>query len=144
MYPYILPICLVLVIVIISYKVWRSSSSASAIASVATAATASGSSVASATGATVAGAVAVASEAIEKNIVYAINDEGNFDIADVNGKLLNIGFGPNPKVYINLLYEAEKDVDNNNGIFISKVGNSKSYEIGGRPYTVNFTRLISA
>ena len=141
MYPYILPICLVLVIVIISYKLWRSSSSASAIAI----ATAAGSSVAGATAtASSVAAVAVASEAIEKNIVYAINDEGNFDIADVNGKLLNIGFGPNPKVYINLLYEAEKDVDNNNGIFISKVGNSKSYEIGGRPYTVNFTRLISA
>jgi hypothetical protein len=140
MYSYILPICLVLVIVIISYKVWRSSAIAS-IASVASVASvASGATVATASTAS----VAVASETIEKNIVYAINDEGNFDIADVNGKLLNIGFGPNPKVYINLLYEAEKDVDNNNGIFISKVGNSKSYEIGGRPYTVNFTRLISA
>ena len=138
MYPYILPICLVLVIVIISYKLWRSSASAS-VASVASVA-----SSASVAGAASSGAVAVASDTIEKNIVYAINDEGNFDIADVNGKLLNIGFGPNPKVYINLLYEAEKDVDNNNGIFISKVGNSKSYEIGGRPYTVNFTRLISA
>ena len=137
MYPYILPICLVLVIVIISYKLWRSSASAS-VASIASVATSTGS-------ASVTGSIAsVASEVIEKNIVYAINDEGNFDIADVNGKLLNIGFGPNPKVYINLLYEAEKDVDNNNGIFISKVGNSKSYEIGGRPYTVNFTRLISA
>ena len=137
MYPYILPICLVLVIVIISYKLWRSSASAIASASIASVATSTGS-VAG------AGETAVVSEVIEKNIVYAINDEGNFDIADVNGKLLNIGFGPNPKVYINLLYEAEKDVDNNNGIFISKVGNSKSYEIGGRPYTVNFTRLISA
>ena len=138
MYPYILPICLVLVIVIISYKLWRSSASAS-VASVASVA-----SSASVAGAASSVAGAVASDTIEKNIVYAINDEGNFDIADVNGKLLNIGFGPNPKVYINLLYEAEKDVDNNNGIFISKVGNSKSYEIGGRPYTVNFTRLISA
>jgi hypothetical protein len=141
MYPYILPICLVLVIVIISYKLWRSSASAS-VASV-TASSGAGSSVAASSVAS-SSVAAVASDAIEKNIVYAINDEGNFDIADVNGKLLNIGFGPNPKVYINLLYEAEKDVDNNNGIFISKVGNSKSYEIGGRPYTVNFTRLISA
>jgi len=74
-------------------------------------------------------------------VVYAVNDDGNFDLADVSGKLLNIGFGPNPKVYINLLYQAEKDVDNN-GVFISKVGNSKLYEIGGRNYTVNFTRLI--
>lgn len=140
MYSYILPICLVLVIVIISYKVWRSS----AIASVASVASSTGSVAGASTATGVVASVAVASEVIEKNIVYAINDEGNFDIADVNGKLLNIGFGPNPKVYINLLYEAEKDVDNNNGIFISKVGNSKSYEIGGRPYTVNFTRLISA
>ena len=79
-----------------------------------------------------------------KDEVFAINDNGNFDLMDMNGKILNIGFGPNPKVYINLLDQSEKDTDKNetDGIsFISKVGDTKKYEIGGRPYTVNFTRL---
>jgi len=56
---------------------------------------------------------------------------------DTNGKILNIGFGPNPKVYINLLDQSEKDTEN----FVSKVGDTKVYEIGGKPYTVDFTRL---
>jgi len=69
--------------------------------------------------------------------VFAINDDGNFDLMDTNGKILNIGFGPNPKVYINLLDQSEKDTEN----FVSKVGDTKVYEIGGKPYTVDFTRL---
>ena len=80
-----------------------------------------------------------------KNEIFAINDNGNFDLMDMNGKILNIGFGPNPKVYINLLDQSEKDADKTeteNGVsFISKVGDIKQYEIGGRPYVVNFTRL---
>ena len=80
-----------------------------------------------------------------KNEIFAINDNGNFDLMDMNGKILNIGFGPNPKVYINLLDQSEKDADKTeteNGVsFISKVGDIKQYEIGGRPYIVNFTRL---
>ena len=81
----------------------------------------------------------------EKNQIFAINDNGNFDLMDMNGKILNIGFGPNPKVYINLLDQSEKDADKTeteNGVsFISKVGNIKQYEVGGRSYVVNFTRL---
>ena len=80
-----------------------------------------------------------------KNEIFAINDNGNFDLMDMNGKILNIGFGPNPKVYINLLDQSEKDADKTeteNGVsFISKVGNIKQYEVGGRSYVVNFTRL---
>lgn len=78
-------------------------------------------------------------------MVFAVNDQGNFDLADTSGKILNIGFGPTPKTYINLLDQAEKDTDKQEigsvVSFISKVGNTKSYEIGGRPYIVNFTRL---
>lgn len=80
-----------------------------------------------------------------KNEIFAINDNGNFDLMDMNGKILNIGFGPNPKVYINLLDQSEKDADKteteNRVSFISKVGDIKQYEIGGRSYVVNFTRL---
>ena len=75
--------------------------------------------------------------------VFAINDNGNFDLMDENGKILNIGFGPNPKVYINLLDQSEKDTDKletEHGVqFVRKV-DTKIYEIGGRPYTVNFTK----
>ena len=87
-------------------------------------------------------------EAVPKDpppMVFAVNDQGNFDLADINGKILNIGFGPNPKTYINLLDQAEKDTDKGEteqGVqFISKVGPTKLYHIGGRPYIVNFTRL---
>jgi hypothetical protein len=75
-------------------------------------------------------------------MVFAVNDDGNFDLADMSGKLLNIGFGPNPKTYINLLDRAEKDVIKNEmGHMISHVGPTKSYEVGGHSYIVNFTRL---
>lgn len=78
-------------------------------------------------------------------MVFAVNDQGNFDLTDMSGKILNIGFGPNPKTYINLLDQAEKDTDKEEteqGVrFISKVGNTKLYQVGGRPYIVNYTRL---
>lgn len=74
------------------------------------------------------------------NQIFAVNDNGNFDLADANGKVLNIGFGPNPKVYINLLDQSEKDVDKSENGFLKKV-DTKVYEIGGRSYTVNFTKL---
>lgn len=75
-------------------------------------------------------------------MVFAVNDDGNFDLADMSGKLLNIGFGPNPKTYINLLDRAEKDIIKNEmGYMISQVGPTKSYEVGGHTYIVNFTRL---
>jgi hypothetical protein len=78
-------------------------------------------------------------------MVFAINDQGNLDLADMSGKVLNIGYGPNPKTYIGLLDQAEKDtekIDNESGVsFVSKVGNTKLYEVGGRPYIINYTRL---
>jgi hypothetical protein len=75
-------------------------------------------------------------------MVFAVNDDGNFDLADSTGKVLNIGFGPNPKTYINLLDRAEKDVvKTETGQMVSNVGYTKLYEVGGRPYIVNFTRL---
>lgn len=77
----------------------------------------------------------------DPNQIFAVNDNGNFDLADATGKILNIGFGPNQKVYINLLDQAEKDVDKSENGFIKKV-DTKVYEIGGRPYTVNFTKLV--
>ena len=79
-------------------------------------------------------------------MVFAVNDQGNFDLTDMNGKILNIGYGPNPKTYINLLDQAEKDTDKQEleqGVsFVSKVGTTKLYQVGGRPYIVNFTRLL--
>lgn len=76
-------------------------------------------------------------------MVFAVNDQGNFDLTDMSGKLLNIGFGPNPKTYINLLDQAEKDTykDEATGQMSSTVGYTKSYEIAGQRYIVNFTRL---
>ena len=72
--------------------------------------------------------------------LFAVNDNGNFDLADATGKILNIGFGPNPKIYINLLDQSEKDVEKTEHGFIRKM-DTKVYEIGGKPYTVNFTQL---
>jgi hypothetical protein len=78
-------------------------------------------------------------------MVFAINDEGNLDLTDMEGKVLNIGYGPNPKTYIGLLDHAEKDVEkfeSQNGVtFSSKVGTTKLYEVTGRPYIINYTRL---
>jgi hypothetical protein len=76
-------------------------------------------------------------------MVFAVNDDGNFDLTDMAGKILNIGFGPNPKTYINLLDQSEKDTvkDESTGKMTSTVGTTKLYQVGGRPYIVNFTRL---
>jgi hypothetical protein len=78
-------------------------------------------------------------------MVFAVNDEGNLDLTDMSGKVLNIGYGPNPKTYIGLLDVAEKDTEkfeSQNGVtFSSKVGTTKLYEVVGRPYIINYTRL---
>jgi hypothetical protein len=78
-------------------------------------------------------------------MVFAVNDQGVLDLSDINGKILNIGFGAHPKTYVILLDFAEKDTDKveiEDGIkFISKVGNTKLYEAAGRPYIINYTRL---
>jgi len=78
-------------------------------------------------------------------MVFAVNDAGNLDLTDVSGKLLNIGFGSHPKTYIILLDQAEKDtekIETDDGIqFKSKVGNTKSYEVIGHPFIINYTRL---
>lgn len=78
-------------------------------------------------------------------MVFAVNDQGNLDLTDMSGKILNIGYGPHPKTYIILLDHAEKDtekIENESGItFISNVGNTQRYEAAGRPYIINYTRL---
>ncbi len=78
-------------------------------------------------------------------MVFAVNDQGNLDLTDMSGKILNIGFGPHPKTYIILLDLAEKDtekIESDGGVsFVSKVGNTKLYEAAGRPYIINYTRL---
>lgn len=78
-------------------------------------------------------------------MVFAVNDQGNLDLTDMSGNILNIGYGPNPKTYIGLLDKAERDtnkIESDTGIiFTSKVGTTKSYEIVGRPYIINYSRL---
>ena len=78
-------------------------------------------------------------------MVFAVNDGGNLDLADMSGKILNIGYGPSPKTYIGLLDAAEKDttkLEHESQIqFESKVGTTKLYEVAGRPYIINYTRL---
>jgi len=78
-------------------------------------------------------------------MVFAVNDQGNLDLTDINGKILNIGFGAHPKTYVILLDFAEKDTDKieseSGVIFSSKIGNTKLYEVAGRPYIINYTRL---
>ena len=88
MYSYILPICILLIIVIVSCKLWRSSKKEKEVKTKEV---------------KVVKVEEVKVEPVIEAVVYAVNDDGNFDLADVSGKLLNIGFGPNPKVYINLL-----------------------------------------
>ena len=78
--------------------------------------------------------------------VYAINDNGILDLADMTGKILNIGFGKHPKTYAILLNYAENDTNKNqNGneitTYISKVGDTKLYNIIDQPYIINYTRL---
>lgn len=74
-------------------------------------------------------------------MVFAVNIDGELDLTDMSGKILNIAFGHNQKVYINLLDSAEKDISKENGVIVSKVGTTKYYEVGGRPYIINYTRL---
>jgi hypothetical protein len=78
-------------------------------------------------------------------MVFAVNDGGNLDLADMSGKVLNIGYGPSPKTYIGLLDQAENDVikvEEEGAVrFGSKVGTTKLYQVGGRPYIINYTRL---
>jgi hypothetical protein len=78
-------------------------------------------------------------------MVFAVNDEGNLDLTDMSGKVLNIGYGPSPKTYVGLLDQAEKDTEkfeSESGVtFSSRVGTTKRYEVGGRPYIINYTRL---
>lgn len=79
-------------------------------------------------------------------MVFAVNDNGVLDLTDIKGKILNSGYGANPKVYINLLDRAEHDVtriDSNNHIsFHSIVGETCPHEIAGKLYIINYTRLI--
>lgn len=76
-------------------------------------------------------------------MVFAVNDNGNFDLTDMAGKMLDSSFGNNSKIYINLLDQAEKDTQkvDETGQIMSKVGNTKLYQIGQTSYIVNFTRL---
>jgi len=77
-------------------------------------------------------------------MVFAVNDQGNLDLTDMSGKILNIGYGAHPKTYIILLDYAEKDtekIESDTISFVSKVGNTKLYEVAGRPYIINYTRL---
>jgi hypothetical protein len=78
-------------------------------------------------------------------MVFAVNDQGNLDLSDMSGKLLNIGFGAHPKTYVILLDFAEKDTDkiesDAGAMFASKVGTTKLYEVAGRQYIINYTRL---
>jgi regulatory protein YycH of two-component signal transduction system YycFG len=78
-------------------------------------------------------------------MVFAVNDEGNLDLTDITGKILNIGYGHSPKTYVGLLHNAESDVEkfeSDSGVtFSSKVGTTKLYEVAGRPYIINYTRL---
>ena len=77
--------------------------------------------------------------------VFAINDNGILDLTDMSGKILNIGFGRHPKTYAILLDYAENDTDKveqgNTITFISKVGNTKIYDVIQQPYIINYTRL---
>ncbi len=79
------------------------------------------------------------------SMVFAVNDQGNLDLTDINGKILNMGYGSHPKTYVILLDYAEKDsekIETESGVnFISKVGNTKLYDVVGRKYIINYTRL---
>ena len=78
-------------------------------------------------------------------MVFAVNDNGNLDLTDMSGKILNIGFGRHPKTYAILLNYAENDTDKieqgTTITFVSKVGNTKVYDVIKQPYIINYTRL---
>ena len=85
-------------------------------------------------------------EAAATPMVFAINDNGNLDLTDMSGKILNMGFGKNPKTYAILLDYAENDVnksehEDGSVTFVSKVGTTKNYDILDQPYIINYTRL---
>ena len=77
--------------------------------------------------------------------VFAVNDNGILDLTDMSGKILNIGFGRHPKTYAILLNYAENDTDKieqgTTITFISKVGNTKIYDVIQQPYIIDYTRL---
>lgn len=80
-------------------------------------------------------------------MLFAVNDNGNLDLTDFNNKLLDSSFGPNPKIYLNLLAQVTADVteiahEESTPNFTSNVGNTKLYKVGNYSYIVNFTRLI--
>jgi hypothetical protein len=78
-------------------------------------------------------------------MVFAINDDGYLDLTDMNGKMLDSKFSPNPKTYIGLLDAASKDVTelktDDGTTFKSNVGNTKLYQVAGNSYIINYTRL---
>lgn len=79
-------------------------------------------------------------------MLFAVNDAGNLDLTDFNGRILNSSYGGSPKLYINLLDLASKDVSELDGpegqkSFTSQVGTTKYYEVGDRPFIINYTRL---
>jgi len=79
-------------------------------------------------------------------MLFAVNDEGNLDLTDFNGRILDSSYGSSSKLYINLLDLASKDVSEQSGpegqkSFSSQVGTTKYYEVGGRPFIINYTRL---
>lgn len=78
-------------------------------------------------------------------MVFAVNDNGFLDLTDITGKMLDSKWGPNPKVYINLLDLAEKDTIKNEtdgqALYVSQVGPTKSYIVAGQSYIINYTRL---
>ena len=80
-------------------------------------------------------------------MLFAVNDNGNLDLTDFNNKLLDSSFGPNPKIYLNLMAQVTADVtetthEEGTPNFNSNVGNTKLYKVGDHSYIVNFTRLI--
>lgn len=80
-------------------------------------------------------------------MLFAVNDNGNLDLTDFNNKLLDSSFGPNPKIYLNLMAQVTADVteiahEEGTPNFTSNVGNTKLYKVGDHSYIVNFTRLI--
>ena len=80
-------------------------------------------------------------------IVFAVNDNGNLDLTDFNNKLLDASFGPNPKIYLNLLAQVTKDVteithEEGTSNFTGNVGDTKLYQVGDYQFIVDYTRLI--
>jgi hypothetical protein len=80
-------------------------------------------------------------------VLFAVNDNGILDLTDFNNKLLDSSFGPNPKIYLNLMAQVTADVteikhEEGTSNFTSSVEDTKLYKVGDYSYIVNFTRLI--